>query len=132
MDCEQVENNDMDEMGLFLFNGERPLIDIVLKLCKIHDYRLHVAACQPFVINMEKVQTRALACLGNIFLVGAIDAWAASNQTALKEIWGSLFQHAISLSNLVPIPLELFDNILSCLWCISRCLINCKIKLVIL
>lgn len=81
---------------------------------------LNSVAAKGFVLNSEKVQIRALACINNLFLIGAAIPIANQNMEKIAEFWNTLFERVQTTSTLLPLPVDLLDALVTGLWSISQ------------
>ena len=94
----------------------------------VQDCNLSSDACQGFVFGIKGIKIRALTAMGNIFLVS--NSCFHDNQPTAATWWNTFINGAKIQSEKSPIPLDLFDSYISCLWAFSRMLNEIKIKLV--
>jgi hypothetical protein len=93
----------------------------VLKLACMTQLTLPSESCKSFIIQMQSVQTRALACLTNLFLTGIASPWIAENQEKIPQLWHELFNVALQLATMDPTPFELFEGVIVCTWAFICC-----------
>lgn len=96
------------------------LLARIFTLCQTHTFILESVSSRPFITNAQQVQTRALACVNNLFLIGAALPLARQNASDTALFWSSLFQGVQVTALCLPTPLELLEALITALWSISR------------
>jgi hypothetical protein len=97
-------------------------LDRIFYLSLISNNRVDLdsVAAKGFIFNSEKVQIRALACINNLFLIGAAIPIAKQNLEKTTIFWNSLFGRVQITSALSPLPVDLLDALVTGLWSVSQ------------
>jgi hypothetical protein len=115
----EPENDAIRRFSGMLFEGVHPVFSSLARICIQPLVRLEPTACQNFNVQMEQVQIRALACTTNLFLLGLVDTWI-QKEDEIRGFWEKVFECAVLATNVTPIPLELFEALISLLFSIAK------------
>ena len=131
-EMEQDLIEEQDEQSVSLLAPE--LLGAIFKLAMSNCVDLQVTAARAFASNVEQVKIRALACINNLFLIGAVKPLLQNEQIVqeTRMVWSSLFDSLLFHSAQSPVPLELVEAIVTALWSICRVLIIVSLDFVLL
>ena len=109
-------------------NLEISFLRKIHNLTELKECILSPVACKTFCSNVLAIKTRALTALANIFLVPS--SWLENNAELATSWWNSFANGALSVSNMDPIPIDLFEAYVACMWSFTRLLMGLQLKLV--
>jgi hypothetical protein len=117
----------MKPFASLLFQEPYSVFQKVAKFCNLPLVQMKPDGCREFIIQLQQVQIRALAFVSNLFLLRLVDPM----EQELKLFWNSIFETLVNTTKIEPIPLELFEGLVSILFSISKMVQPATIAIVI-
>jgi hypothetical protein len=117
-------------LAIFLFEGEVNLFSRVLNICVLPDLSLSLHASRPIQHRIEQVKCRAFSCVSNFFLLGLANDWIKTHSELVERFVVSIFQYAVQIQRMDPIPIELLEGSISCIWAILHSLQSMETRIV--
>ncbi|KAL2913553.1 hypothetical protein HK105_207013 [Polyrhizophydium stewartii] len=101
-----------------LFSERTALFAKIGRIATLRIAHVGCKAAEQATRHIRAAQTRALGCIGNMVLVGYLDAWIAANPAALAELWQALFEICAAASTQPVVDMELVEALVSLQWSI--------------